>query len=434
MISLSEIELNAAQQKAEKEIGASIEMSRQHLLTGDAGTGKTVLVQKIAVKQQERRKKIVLTAPTHKAVAVLERKLKAAGIDIRCQTIHSLLSLCPKAQGDKQIFVRAPKAKPVLEDIIVIDECSMLDASMMQHIERHLSGRAVILCGDVGQLPPVGERESRSFSVMPRSHLQEVVRQAQGNPIIAASQIIRKNQTDGSGVVDWSWCREARGEANTPLENTGVFTPHRSDVDAWIRKGFTSEAFRADPDNFRYLAWTNARVAEINAKIRRWIYPGEDLSTPFISGETALLRSPLVIDNQILIATNEEVKVLSIQTGEQLGIATWEMKVVTESGMDHNIHLPRDWDGYRIALAELADAAKADSYLWENYHDFKAAFINAQQCMALTVHSSQGSTFTWTYLDIPDIRKRIKDNLLEAQQLLLTGATRPSDGLVLVGV
>jgi ATP-dependent exoDNAse (exonuclease V) alpha subunit len=421
------MQLNESQIKAKAEVEASIIMRRGHLVTGSAGTGKTTLMQEIAKEHHAKRHRIVLTAPTHKAVSVLERKLKAAHIDIRCQTIHSLLSLRPKSQGDRQVFVRAPKAKAITDDIVIIDEASMLDSSMMDHIDRHLSGRAVVFVGDPCQLPPVGERESRSFATMPASHLDTIVRQAEGNPIIAAADILRRSQA--AAELDWSWCQESREN------NAGVFTPPRNELDAWMKRAFVDcGEFQKDADFCRYLCWRNDRVAEINTRIRRWIHPTADLSMPFIPGEIALIRSPLVIDNQILIATNEEVRVEAIAPSEQCGIATWGLKVITEGGMDHDIHLPRDWDGYRIVLQELADAAKGDGRSWDDYHDFKAAFLMAQQCMALTVHNSQGSTFRFAFLDLPDIRRRIRDNLLEAQQLMYTGATRPSDGLVLVGV
>lgn len=425
---MSDVELNDSQTKARQEIEASIIMRRPHLLLGNAGTGKTTLMQEIAKEHHAAGHRIVLTAPTHKAVAVLERKLKAAHIDISCRTIHSLLSLRPKAQGDKQIFVRAPKAKPVNEDIIIIDEASMLDSSLMAHVDRHLDGRAVVFCGDGAQLPPVGEVESRALQTMPASRLDTIVRQAEGNPIIEAAHLIRQSQA--SKGMDWSWTREVRAE------KTGVFAPHHGQIDAWLRRSFVDcGEFQKDADFVRYLCWTNARVAEINNKLRRWIHPpGTDLHLPFIPGEIALVRSPLIMDDQILIATNEEVRVEAIEPDQQLNIPTWKMKVIAESGMDHDFHVPRDMDRYRIALAELGDACKGGGESWDAYHEFKGAFINAQQCMALTIHNSQGSTFRFAFLDVPDVRRRVRDNEGEAKKLLYTGATRPSDGLVLIGV
>lgn len=35
---------------------------------------------------------------------------------------------------------------------------------------------------------------------------------------------------------------------------------------------FTSPEFAADPTMFRYLAWTNGRVAEVNDRFHGWLY------------------------------------------------------------------------------------------------------------------------------------------------------------------
>ena len=423
---MTEVELNASQQKARDEIEASIIMRRHHLLAGNAGTGKTTLVQEIAKHHHAKGDKIVLTAPTHKAVAVLERKLKLAGIDIPCRTIHSLLSLRPKAQGDKQIFVRGKNARAVQENIVIIDEASMLDASMMEHISRHLDTRAVLFSGDTAQLPPVGEDRSRALDTVPMSRLDTIVRQAEGNPIIAAAHQIRASQSH-DGMV-WTWTAEARSADG----KTGVFAPPRGDVDAWMKKAFRGEGFQSDPDFCRYLCYRNDRVAEVNAKVRRWIH-GRTPETPFLPGELALIRSPLVRDDEILIATNQEVIVEDIEAGECGGVAVWEMRVRTEAGVVHDIRVPRDPQQYQIRLSQIADECKGGMGDWEYFHEFKKQFIAAQSIYALTIHNSQGGTFRFAFLDIGDVRRRVRDNEPEAKKLLYTAATRPSDGLILVG-
>ena len=48
----------------------------------------------------------------------------------------------------------------------------------------------MIFVGDPAQLPPVGEVASETFAVENRSHLTTIVRQAAGNPILAAAGII----------------------------------------------------------------------------------------------------------------------------------------------------------------------------------------------------------------------------------------------------
>ena len=265
------ITLNPDQDRALGEVEASVAMRRTHLLTGHAGSGKTTLIQVLAALHAG--EKVVLCGPTHKACEVLSRKLRAAGIKIPVCTIHSLLSLRPKSQGARQIFVRAPKAPAVVADLVIIDEASMLDASMMHHIELWLAGIAVVLVGDAAQLPPIGEAGSRCFATIPESHLHGIVRQAEGNPIIAASAVVRASQA--VAAPDWSWAR------STKVGNTGIFTPGH-DVNAWQKHAFTSAAFVSDSDTFRYLVWRNANVDRFNARVRRWL--GHDPAVPFVSG------------------------------------------------------------------------------------------------------------------------------------------------------
>ena len=47
-----------------------------------------------------------------------------------------------------------------------------------------------------------------------------------------------------------------------------------------MKKAFTSPEFDADPDSFRYLAWTNSRVRQVNEMIQGWRY-GANIPTPF---------------------------------------------------------------------------------------------------------------------------------------------------------
>ena len=253
------ITLNADQTKAMAEIRASVAARKPHLLTGFAGAGKTLLTQVLAVELRAQGLDVILSAPTHKAVAVLSRKLRAAGIkdeDVPCVTIHKLLSLKPKVQREQQIFAREKGAQPVVADVVVIDEASMVSADLMKHIRRYLPRAAVLFVGDPAQLPPVGEDSSEAFNVPRKSHLDTIVRQDAGNPILDAADIIRRSQ---GSAADWSWCKPAMAKPY------GVYVPGER-TDAWMRRAFTSPEFAADTERFRYLCWTNARVAQVNAR------------------------------------------------------------------------------------------------------------------------------------------------------------------------
>jgi energy-coupling factor transporter ATP-binding protein EcfA2 len=422
--------LNPGQQSALDCILASYKPGARHLLTGYAGSGKTTLMQRAAEEFGRRGISVILTAPTHKAVAVL-----AAKTSTPCITIHALLSLKPKVKTDRLEFVRRRDASPVETDVVVIDECSMLAADLMAHIRRHLPNSFVIFVGDPAQLPPVGETKSLSFDTKKCSHLNEIVRQGAGNPVLDAAHTIRASQ---GGAMNWDWVRSVKAP---PL---GVFLPGRS-VDTWLQKAFTSPEFENDPDRFRYLCWTNQRVAEVNRRVRRHRY-GENIGLPFMVGERALIRSPVVVANSIIFNTNEEAIVQDIQQAtfnhkfaRQPGAEAWDAEIPTwavtlkkSDGFIHTVHTARGDEKYNQVINRIKDEAQDASGRWNDLHEFKGNIANLHSIYALTVHNSQGSTFSNAFVDVADIKRRVPSNTLEAQQLFYVAATRPSTALILV--
>lgn len=434
MVVSSPITLNAGQDAALGEIMAARAKRGQHLLTGYAGSGKTTLMQEVARRFQAKRLTVVLTAPTHKAVSVLARKVAQAGLVVDCRTIHSLLSLKPDNKGDRQVFVRDKRADPVSADVVVVDECSMLSREMMVHIHRHLTSQFVLFVGDPAQLPPVGEAASDSFATASRSHLDTIVRQADGNPILIAAGAIRAAQ--GAGV-DWTWARSDHTAAE------GLFTP--DNAAAWMRKAFTSPGFDTDPDSHRYLAWTNAKVDQVNRQVRQWRY-GDNIPTPFMPGERAMLRAPVIRDRTVILSTNEEVTVRSVEEAEfsfdvpdaddcvgwTARLACWRVHLTKDDGLEHSVHLPIGQDEYNSVVNRIKDEARHTKSRWGGFHGFTTALAKMQSIYALTVHNSQGSTFKNCFLNVQDIQKRQRSNPLEMQQLLYVGVTRASHSVVLV--
>ena len=426
--------LNPGQERALAEILGAFNPGDRHLLTGYAGSGKTTLMQRVALEFQKHKRAVVLTAPTHKAVSVLAAKTKQAGIPVECQTIHSLLSLKPETRGDRQEFVRKKYAPPVTQDVVVIDECSMLDAAMMRHIRRHLPNSFVLFVGDPAQLPPVGEVESESFATKSCSHLDIIIRQGVGNPVLDAAHVIRKSQ---GGLLDMSWCKSAKAP---PL---GVFVP--ADPLAWMRKAFTSPEFDLDPDRFRYIAWTNDRVAEVNKVVRKWRY-GDNIPTPFMRGERALVRKPIIHGGNQLFATNEEADVIEISqdvfrhpfvrygdlSAWTAEIPSWRIDLRNLSGEIKTVHAIRDIRAFDAVVNQIKDEASIVRDRWHDLHEFNSATANLQSIYAMTTHNSQGSTFTNAFVDVADMKRRVRSNLLEAQQLFYVAATRPSNALILV--
>ena len=83
-------------------------------IKGYAGTGKSTSIQVLLERLKEAKidKKVIFTAPTHKAVKVLRRMANEKGIDdVEFSTIHSLLGLKIKQVGDKQILEPMKQAR-----------------------------------------------------------------------------------------------------------------------------------------------------------------------------------------------------------------------------------------------------------------------------------------------------------------------------------
>ncbi len=130
-------------------------VSSVSLIIGGPGTGKSftaveilrTFVQGISLKQQKK-VRIVLTAPTGKAAALLEKNIiqklgvLPEGVSVHIGTLHSFLP-----RGSEQTLIA---------DLLLVDEASMLDAKIFVRLLSSLrAGGRLIFMGDKDQLPPV---------------------------------------------------------------------------------------------------------------------------------------------------------------------------------------------------------------------------------------------------------------------------------------
>jgi exodeoxyribonuclease-5 len=149
-------------------------------LFGYAGTGKTTLARHIAEGVDG---KVLFAAFTGKAALVMRRK----GCN-GASTIHSLIyrTLESGAQTPTfELWDEAPASKAAL---IVIDECSMVDAELGRDLMSF--GVPLLVLGDPAQLPPI---QGAGFftNAEPDAMLTEVHRQAQSDPIVRLSMAVR---------------------------------------------------------------------------------------------------------------------------------------------------------------------------------------------------------------------------------------------------
>jgi hypothetical protein len=105
---------------------------------------------------------------------------------------------------------------------------------------------------------------------------------------------------------------------------------------------------------------------------------------------------------------------------------SWRI-VLSKGGDDHvDVHMSQDERDFERVCNRIKDEALDCRDRWQHLHDFKGAMARMQSVYAQTIHTAQGETHGFSFVDIPDIRKRQRDNCLEMQQLLYTAVTRPA--------
>src|SRR4029077_431772 len=158
-------------------------------LFGYAGTGKTTLARHVAEGVDG---KVLFAAFTGKAALVMRSKGCAGA-----STIHSLIYKTRENGAEVPSFDLWDDAPASKAKLIVIDECSMVDAEL----GRDLKSFAVplLVLGDPAQLPPI--QGGGYFNDAARDPLlTEVPRQAQDNPIVRLSMEIREGRRLAPGT------------------------------------------------------------------------------------------------------------------------------------------------------------------------------------------------------------------------------------------
>ena len=155
------------------------------VLTGGPGVGKTTVLKAILGILTAKGVRPLLAAPTGRAA---RRMAEATGLEAR--TIHRLLEINPQDGR----FRRGPR-HPLDGDLLVVDESSMVDVMLMAHLVQAMpDGMALLLVGDVDQLPSVGPGQVLADVIasarLPVVRLTEIHRQAADSRIVDAAHAI----------------------------------------------------------------------------------------------------------------------------------------------------------------------------------------------------------------------------------------------------
>ena len=406
--------LTEHQQEVLKQSIKLLKSSKRLLIKGSAGTGKTFMLNELIKKLPYDLDEIYVTAPTHKALSVLEGKID---LDVEFKTIHSALKMRKKVNNSTGDIYFEPKFKittQLLPQIkcIIIDEASMIGNDILNIIDEYYKG-TVIFVGDDKQINPVNEEDSPVFTAgYPTVELTQIIRQSSGNPIIELSRdlsLIRSNGSliDGKGFV---YTSDYKKICKTLAEVNGS-------------------------DEYKYLAYHNDEVNRVNSDVRKMIYGSPKLIE---LGETLILDEPY----KDLLFNNETLKVEKLRAGDvalkhflttsklKKELFGWDIKIKTYLINEEILAIHEDGkDSYQRVINHIVKKVSENKLQWVDYYAFVELFLRFKYAHAISVHKAQGSTYKNVIINVGNIETDF--NKKERKRLLYTAITRASDMVIL---
>lgn len=317
--------------------------SRVVIITGGPGVGKTTLTKAILTIVRAKEVQCLLAAPTGRAA---KRMTEATGLP--AQTIHRLLEVDPARGG---AFARNERS-PLKTDLLVIDECSMIDvrllASLLSALPREGS---LILVGDADQLPSVGPgsvlNDLIASRILPVVHLTEVFRQAANSQIVTAAHAINQGNLpplDGGRDSDFHFLER---EDPDDISRTLVKSVQRAKVKA---KG---EVQVLSPMNRGALG-----VRQLNLQLQQTLNPERPGETPV--EKFGWKFGPR--DKVIQTSNNYDKEVFNGDIGTVIKIDPWEHEVIVQFDQREVIYDYGELDELSLAYATTVHKAQGSEY------------------------------------------------------------------------
>jgi len=427
----SQMELDSLQEQA------VIEAVNNGLLivTGGPGTGKTTTINTIIRYFEREEMEILLAAPTGRAA---KRMTEATGYEAR--TIHRLLELTgipvldsgrPGSSGAgiagagtggvgiggtgggtgsrlEGMHFERNEQNPLDADVIIIDEMSMVDISLMHSLLKAVNvGTRLILVGDVNQLPSVG----------PGNVLRDVIESGKF-PVVKLTKIFR--QAAQSDIV-----------VNAHKINAGEYVPlnKRSRDFLFIRRENPGDIIKDMMVLVRdkLPGYVGAETSEIQ------------IMTPMRKGALGVEQLNKVLQEKFnppapgkpekeaggtIFRTGD--KVMQIKNNYQL---VWEIRnrygIPVEKGegvFNGDMGIIREVNTFTETLEVEFDERRIVEYSYKQLEELELAY-------AITIHKSQGSEYPAVVIPIHSCPR-----MLMTRNLIYTAVTRAKKCVCLVGI
>ena len=415
-------------------------------LYGAAGTGKTTVVKEILKILPGR---VCVAAPTHKAKDVIAEMTNKPGL-----TLHSLLGLRPNVNiesynPNNPQYATMAEEKITSFDIIIIDECSMVNRALTRELLKKASQykRRIIFVGDAYQLPPIGEVKSNTFSVKHTAGLFEVVRQKEGSPNQQLLLDARIDIDKKSNILEEKFKLPMRDvNINEEGNEQGVIvTADNNEFYQKLISIYNQPEAKQNMNFVKTIAYTNHAVEALNKYIKSRINPHEEV----ISEGDYLLGYDTVMDNsdKIIVQNSTDYYIHNLYyTEEKIMSKMYRFfnVVVNPAGKTIKILHPDSYADFHEIIQVFYSNAITNR-AWRPYYKYLKNFVllkdffhetmvdkygrpekvakkNIDLGYAITTHKSQGSTYDNVAIIYSNFAKCLKPQ--EKKQLTYVALSR----------
>ena len=392
-LSGGEVELSAEQQRA---IEACL-ANNITIITGGPGTGKTTIINTLVKIFDFAGLETALAAPTGRAAKRME---EASGKP--AMTIHRLLEFVWSDEDDTLNFGRNDE-NPLEQDVIIIDEASMIDLMLMDGLLNAVKeGTRLIFTGDADQLPSVGAgnvlRDMIASECIPTIRLREIFRQAEGSGIVANSHLINSGEYPAQQSGDDFYIISKNNE-------NSVSDTIKELIGGRIESGFD---FVHSADDIQVLTPTKRGILgapSLNAVLQDVINPADETKSELKYGSVTFREGDKVMQLRNNYGAEWRTDFMSA-AGE--GVFNGDMGTVESIDTEDKIMTVRMDD-------RLID------YSGDMLEEIDLAY-------AVTVHKSQGSEFPVVIIPVLNFPP-----MLMTRNLLYTAVTRGKKLVIIVG-
>jgi len=370
--------------------------------------------------------------------------------------------------------------------MIVIDECSMIPASMVREFDKYIEiyPIKIIFLGDKAQLPPVGEKKSLIFNKVPEDYVYHIIlddiMRTKSKAIKQVSVIIRNWKGDNSLAKELLPIHNKKTSTNAP-KAFQLYHKRPDHLNAtWFKNFITKLNANKTPI---ILTWTNKTSDRYNRIIRQHIHESDDLNN-YQVGDCAMFNNYYLSKmSNTNFYTSDMIKILAVNTIKKRlfdwsKIAIESPKTVIDKGFNlalkiiiktknkfridvlsveriysdiqilaigetqaiKTIHRD-DLEGYQTMIKNVQRHIelfyykyKSDrhvSHLWDIFHKkLIDPYAEINFGYSITVYKSQGSTFNTVMVDIDDIVNNT--NISHFRKAIYTASTRCSSELGLL--